>query len=70
MLYVKKLIITDETDSVIYKAKTQKAIPALEQALEIIKQKEGDKEVKGILKKFLLDLDKEFKEYFDMRGLK
>jgi uncharacterized protein YyaL (SSP411 family) len=66
MLYVRKLEIVDETDTTVLTIKNKDAIFALNTALKVVNQKEGGKRAKGLIRKFLKDLDQEFKEYFDM----
>ena len=60
MLYLKKLVIIDECDEIVFKSDNKKAMEGLAEAMDFIQRKEG---LKG-LKKFLYDLDKQFKEMY------
>ena len=66
MLYIRKLEISDDQDQTIFKIKNMDAEKGLRKALQLIDNVQGKKEVKGIFRRFLKDLDKEFKQYFDM----
>ena len=66
MLYIRKLELANENDETVFKIKGVKAREGLSKALEFMKDKEGDGEVRGVFKEFLSKLDKEFKDYFDM----
>lgn len=70
MLYIRKLEISDENEETIYKVKNIKADIGLKEALAIVNEKQGRKETRGIFRKFLADLDEEFKNYFYMGPLK
>jgi len=57
MIYIKKLVLVDEFDQVVFKTERTKAIDGLATAMKIVKDKGG-------IKRRLKELDEEFKEYF------
>ena len=65
MLYVRKIEIVTENDTVVFKSKQKEAIQGLSEALAIVKCKEGEK--KKTLLKTIKRIDKEFKEFYDLR---
>jgi hypothetical protein len=65
-LFIKDLTIVDEFDNTIYKAKYCRAEVGLKNAMDIVKDKQGPRECRSIFKRFLRDLDTEFKEYFKL----
>jgi hypothetical protein len=66
MLYIKTLIICDKDDQVIFKIARQPAVEGLQQALQIVNEKDGPKSFRKILSTYMDQLDKEFKDYFNM----
>lgn len=67
-LYIRKLILVDENDNVIYGVEKTTATKGLTKALSIVRDKEGLATLREQLKKNVRELDKEFKEYFNMGG--
>lgn len=67
VLHIKKLIICDEFDNILYKSGYERATTSLKNALRYVNQKEGGESIICILKEYLTDLDKEFQEYFRLK---
>lgn len=59
MIYIKKLILVDESDNIIFKTERKKAVDGLAAAMKIVKDKGG-------IKAKLQQIDQEMKEYFGM----
>lgn len=58
--------MVDEYDNVVMKLKNCKAETGLKKCLRILEQKDGVRQVKGVLKSFLWRVDNEMKEYFKL----
>jgi len=67
MLYIKKLVITDENDNVIHTIGHIKALDGLTEAIALVNLKDGISS-KGRIAKKLSEIDMEFKEYFNLDG--
>jgi len=60
-LYIRKLEICDEYDTVIYKATNMPARDCLSRALTVVNAKDSKSTIKRIFNKFLLDLDSDIR---------
>lgn len=60
-LYIRRLEIVDDSDNVIHKVKDVPLSKGLEKALEIVKHKDGNKNFKRLINKFVDYLDQDFK---------
>ncbi len=63
MIFVRELILVDEDDTVIFKAKHSPADQALASALKVVQEKDG----KGGLMKWLHKIDRDLAEHFNLR---
>lgn len=58
-LYIKRLVISDETDNVVYEVRNVKAYDGLRKAIRVIEAKDG-----GGFRGWLHKIDKDFEEAF------
>lgn len=65
-LYIRKVEIVDDNDTIIYKAKDIPVNKGMEKILQIIQYKDGKKTVLSILSKFIKNVDDELKSYFNL----
>ena len=65
-LYIREVTIVDEYDNVLLKLKNCPADTGLKKCLRIMEQKDGAKQVKGVIKSYLWKLDKEMADYFKL----
>lgn len=63
-LFIRKVELVDEYDNIILKLYNVPASVGVNKILNKINDNEGKVKVQGIFKKFLYDLDNEFREYF------
>jgi hypothetical protein len=64
-LYIRSLIVVDDSDNIVYKTTNIKADKALKELCEIVELKDHKSKFLK-LKDYLRGLDNEFKNYFDL----